>query len=426
MTSNIAKYLNEEDIVKALVQNREKIATFIDELKPDYFNSNDLKIIFKTIKTYFTKYKNPPKKNIVISLLNALVNTKTPPTTNTYQLVETLYENYEFSDDELEYIHDQIIIFIKTRMYRDVMIEGINKIDDPESFEEINDKLRKAVLWRMEEDFGTDISLVTERYAKQKEMLKDYIPFPWMDLNKVIGGGLFPKTLSTFAAASSVGKSIALDQTAFYVWSVLKKNVVVISLELSEELKGLRIDAQFTGLKIEELVKNEDKVIDAYKTLEVDDKKLIIKEYPASSINTIKISHFISRLEMYTGFQPDFIIIDYADLVLPNSMKRTGLYQDGGEVFEQLRGLAYEYKVPVLTATQLGRTAIELPPDEVNESHISESQKKMNTCDNIIGIIATSTMRAMGQATFKTIKARNGIKDMILPKTVNYSNFKFS
>ena len=129
---------------------------------------------------------------------------------------------------------------------------------------------------------------------------------------------------------------------------------------------------------------------------------------------------------MYTGFQPDFIIIDYADLILPNSMKRTGLYQDGGEVFEQLRGLAYEYKVPVLTATQLGRTAIELPPDEVNESHISESQKKMNTCDNIIGIIATSTMRAMGQATFKTLKARNGIKDMILPKTISYSNFKFS
>lgn len=426
MTSNIAKYLNEEDIVKALVQNREKIATFIDELKSDYFNSNDLRIIFKVIKTYFIKYKNPPKKNVTISLLNSLVNSKTPPTTNTYQLVETLYETYEFTDDELEYIHDQIIIFIKTRMYRDVMIEGINKIDDPESFEEINDKLRQAVLWRMEENFGTDIMKVGERYAKQKELLKDYIPFPWPDLNKVIGGGLFPKTLSTFAAASSVGKSIALDQTAFYVWSQLKKNVVVISLELSEEIKGLRIDAQFTGLKIEELVKNEDKVIEAYKSLEVDDKKLIIKEYPASSINTIKISHFISRLEMYTGFQPDFIIIDYADLILPNSMKRTGLYQDGGEVFEQLRGLAYEYKVPVLTATQLGRTAIELPPDEVNESHISESQKKMNTCDNIIGIIATSTMRAMGQATFKTLKARNGIKDMILPKTISYSNFKFS
>ena len=66
MTSNIAKYLNEEDIIKALVQNREKIATFIDELKPDYFNSSDLKLIFKVIKTYFIKYKNPPKKNILL------------------------------------------------------------------------------------------------------------------------------------------------------------------------------------------------------------------------------------------------------------------------------------------------------------------------------------------------------------------------
>jgi len=426
MTSNIAKYLNEEDIIKALVQNREKIATFIDELKPDYFNSNDLKIIFKVIKTYFIKYKNPPKKNILLSLLNTMSNSKTPPTTNTFQMVETIYETYEFTEDELAYIHDQIVIFIKTRMYRDVMVEGINKIDDPESFEEINDKLRKAVLWRMEENFGTDIMKVNERYAKQKELLKDYIPLPWMDLNKVIGGGLFPKTLSTFAAASSVGKSIALDQTAFYVWSQLKKNVVLISLELSEEIKGLRIDTQFTGLKIEELVKNEDKVVEAYKSLNVDDKKLIIKEYPASSMNTIKISHFISRLEMYTGFQPDFIIVDYADLLLPNSLKRNNLYQDGGEVFEQLRGLAYEYKVPVLTATQFGRAAIELGPDEVNESHISESQKKMNTCDNIIGIIATATMRAMGQACFKTLKARNGIKDMILPKTVSYSNFKFT
>ena len=98
MTSNIAKYLNEEDIIKALVQNREKIATFIDELKPDYFNANDLKIIFKVIKTYFVKYKNPPKKNILISLLNTLSNSKTPPTTNTFQMVENIYETYEFTE----------------------------------------------------------------------------------------------------------------------------------------------------------------------------------------------------------------------------------------------------------------------------------------------------------------------------------------
>lgn len=427
ISKKFSPWIAEEELLSALVQNRQKLTTFIDEVDPEFFNSGDCKTVFKMTKLYFEKYNAPPKKGVLLSSVQKLLASGTKGVNNTVlQTVERIFEREQLSDSELQYYHDELLKFIKTGKIRDVIFEGINKIDDPNAFEDIQEKLKNAVLWRVDETLGTDITNVKERYARQKELLDSYVPSPWSKLNSAIGGGFFNKTLSCFVAGTSVGKSIALDQVAFYAWSVLRKNVLVVSLELSEEIKSMRIDSQFLEKFLGELPSRQKEVEEAYSKINSDGKRLIIKEFPTSSVSVRKVANFTSKLSTYSNFKPELIVVDYGDLLLPNSGKRESLYSDGGAVFEALRGLAYEFNCPVVTATQFNRNSGEKTPSEVNEYDISESHKKIMTLDTCVAIVATPGMRAQGQACFKTLKARMGVKDTVLPLSVSYEYFKFT
>lgn len=427
ITQKFSPWIIEEEILSALIQNRQKLTTFIDEINPDFFNSVDCKNIFKMIRVYWEKYLSSPKKNIIVSSIQKLIAVQNgrqiSPTI--FATTDKIFDRVELSEDELQYYHDELLKFIKSGKIKDIIFEGINKIDDPEAFDKIQEDLKDAVLWKIDENLGIDITNVKERYSRQKELLDSFIPTPWGSLNNLIGGGFFAKTLSCFVAGSSVGKSIALDQIAFDAWANQKKNVLLITLELSEEMKGMRIDSHFMNRFIGELPTKEKEVEEAYSRIQTDGKRFIIKEFPTSSIIVRKVSQFISRLEMYSGFRPELIVVDYADLLIPNSGKREGLYADGAAIFEALRGISYEYNCPVITATQFNRNAGEKPPAEINEFDISESHKKIMTLDTCVAIIATPGMRSQGQAAFKILKARMGQKDSIVPMNVSYEFFKF-
>lgn len=427
INKKFSPWIAEEELISALIQNRQKLTTFIDEIDAEFFNSSDCKNVFKMTKMYFEKYQSPPKKGVLLSSAQKLLaNSSKGISSSVIQTIERVFDRESLSDSELQYYHDELLKFIKTGKIRDVIFEGINKIDDPNAFEEIQDKLKNAVLWRIDENLGIDITDVKERYAKQNEMLQSFVASPWPALNKAIGGGFFNKTLSCFVAGTSVGKSIALDQLGFYAWSELQKNTLIISLELSEEIKSMRIDSMFLERFLGELPSRQKEVEQAYSKIESNGKRLIIKEFPTSSVSVRKVANFISKLQTYSGFEPEIIVIDYGDLLLPNSGKRESLYADGGAVFEALRGLSYEFNCPVVTATQFNRNSGEKTPSEVNEYDISESHKKIMTLDTCIAIVATPGMRAQGQAAFKTLKARMGIKDYVLPLNVSYEYFKFT
>jgi replicative DNA helicase len=411
-----------------MAQNRQKLTTFVDEVDPDYFNSSNCKNIFKMIKMYFEKYSSMPSKPVIISSIQKLMGSQEKGSNinaDIFKTIDEVFDRKEFTNDELQYFHDELLKFIKTGKIRDVMLKGISKIDDPTAFDEIQEELKVAVLWKIDENLGIDITDVTERYLKHRDILGSFIETPWRSLSEIIGGGFYPKTISSFVAGSSVGKSIALDQVAFFSWAQLNKNVLMISLELSEEMKGLRMDTHHTKIQMHELINRESDVLAAYSKINSGGKRLIIKEFPTSSINSRKISQYVNRLQMYSGFKPDIILVDYADILLPNSNKKDSMYTAGGEVFEQLRGIAYEFEVPVVTATQFNRNYNDKPPEEVTEFDISESSKKMMTSDNMIAIVATPGMRSQKQAAFKTLKARIGQKDIIIPLTVSYENFTF-
>lgn len=420
-------WVSEEQIISGLLQSRVKLVTFLDDLDPNFFNSQHCKIIFKSIKFYFEKYNSPPTRSTLESSLHKIISDgKVQDPKGLLDLCNSVFTRPPVQDSEAQYFHDEILKFIKTAKIKDVILESITVIDDHEKFEDIQEKLKNAVLWRIDENLGVDITNVKERYTRQKEMFDSYTPSPWSSLNSVIGGGFYPKTLTCFAAASSVGKSIALDQASFYAWKDHKKEVLSITLELSEEMKGMRLDSHFTGKLFGELLHKEKEVEEAYTAFQNHGKRFVLKEFPAGSLNPRKLNAFIERLEMYSGFKPELIVVDYLALMSTNTVSKGTLYADYGEIAEALRGIATKWNCPVISAVQLNRQSIDLPPQSVSEIHVADSQRILNTVDNLIGIISTPPMRAIGEASFKVFKSRLGQKDSIVPIRVRYENFTFS
>lgn len=419
-------WMQEAEILSGLIQNKSKLTTFIDEINPDFFNSQNCKIIFKNIKFYFEKYSSSPSKAIMSSSSQKLISDgKIQDAKGLLDMIETVYERKPLDDHEVQYFHDEVLKFIKQGKIRDVILEGISNIDDPDSFDEIQEKLKNAVLWKIDENLGIDLINVKERYLRQKEMFDSYIPSPWPSLNSTIGGGFYPKTLNCFAAASSVGKSIALDQVSFFSWKEQKKNVLSITLELSEEMKSMRLDSHFTGKIFGELLHKQKEVEEAYSLIDTNGKRFVLKEFAAGTLSPRKLNAFIERLDMYSGFKPELIVVDYLSLMTPSSGKRGALYEDLGEIAESLRGIGTHWNCPVVSAVQLNRASIDLAPMNVNEIHVADSQRILNTVDNLIGIIATPAMRAVGQASMKIFKSRMGQKDKLIDMKVDYQTFTF-
>lgn len=420
-------HISEDQIISGLLQSKVKLITFLDDLDSNFFNSQNCKTMFKSIKFYFEKYNSPPTKATLESSLHKIISDgKVGDPKGLLDLCNSVFNRAPIQDSEAQYFHDEVLKFIKTSKIKDVILESITVIDDHEKFEEIQEKLKNAVLFRIDENLGIDITNVRERYSRQKQMFDSFIPSPWNSLNSVIGGGFYPKTLNCFAAASSVGKSIALDQASFFAWKEQGKNVLSITLELSEEMKGMRLDSHFTGKMFGELLHKEKEVENSYAAINTNGKRFILKEFAAGTLTPRKLNAFIERLEMYSGFKPEMIVIDYLSLMTPGSGKRGAAYEDLGEISEALRGIGTLWNCPVISAVQLNRQSIDLAPAAVSEIHVADSQKILNTVDNLVGIISTPAMRSVGEATFKVFKSRMGQKDSMVPLRVRYENFTFS
>lgn len=345
----------ENDLISSIVHDKQLCATFIEELQPEFFDNGDCRSVFKVIKTYYDNRNHVPTKEQVTSLVKRLELKSGVSSISINDVVTKVYDRPKFEEHEILHIKDELTRFIKTYKVRKAIAESIDNLENEDKFPEIEERVRSAVLWSVDDKLGTDIREVKKRYLKINNLMDHVTPTPWSKINQVIGGGLFAKTLTLFCASSSIGKSVMLDNLALWCWQELGLNVFIGSLELSEEIKGMRIDASFAEIETNKLSSNEDQVIKAYEKLGEKDNYLMIKEFGARSVSSRMISGFIRKIALHKGKKPDIIILDYQDLIMPNSMKRMSLYEDGGDVSEQIRYLGYEFECPVVSASQLGR-----------------------------------------------------------------------
>ena len=227
----------------------------------------------------------------------------------------------------------------------------------------------------------------------------------WKTMDTILYGGFNPGELNIFAGGSGSGKSLFMQNLALN-WSLQGKNVVYISLELSEELCAMRLDAMLTGMSTKDVMKNSSDVELRVKMASKKAGRLqVIQMKNGSTINDIKA--YLREYQIQHNLHVDALLVDYLDLMMPITVKVNPSDQFIKDKFvsEELRNLATELGILFVTASQLNRSAVD--EIEFDHSHIAGGISKINTADNLIGIFSSRAMRERGRVQIQFMKTRS-------------------
>ena len=272
-------------------------------------------------------------------------------------------------------------------------------------YDPVEKLIKDAVQISLTKDMGTDY------FADPAARINKYfnsggqVSTGWPQLDRLLYGGFSRGELNIFAGGSGSGKSLLMMNIALN-WLQQGLSGVYISLELSEELTSLRTDAMLTDMSTKEIRKDIDHATLKVKMMQKKSGEYRVKGLPAQS-NINDIRSYIKEVQIQTGIKVDFIMVDYLDLLMPVSAKVSpnDLFVKDKYVSEELRNLAKELGVLMVTASQLNRSAVE--EAEFDHSHISGGISKINTADNVFGIFTSRAMKERGKYQIQCMKSRS-------------------
>jgi len=273
------------------------------------------------------------------------------------------------------------------------------------NYDPVEKLIKDAVQISLTKDLGTDYF---DDPKARLTALKDnngQISTGWPTLDKKLFGGFNRGELNIFAGGSGSGKSLFMQNLSVN-FATAGLNGVYLTLELSEGLCAMRIDSMLANVSTREIFKDIDTVEMKVKMVGKKSGKLRIKYMPAQS-NVNQIRAYLKELQVQTGMKLDFIMVDYLDLVMPVSAKVSpnDLFVKDKYVSEELRNLAKEFNILMVTASQLNRAAVE--EIEFDHSHIAGGLSKINTADNVFGIFTSRAMRERGRYQIQLMKTRS-------------------
>jgi KaiC/GvpD/RAD55 family RecA-like ATPase len=251
----------------------------------------------------------------------------------------------------------------------------------------------------------------TDYFANPSERINKYfnsggqVSTGWPQLDRLLYGGFSRGELNIFAGGSGSGKSLVMMNIALN-WLQQGLSGVYITLELSEELTSLRTDAMLTNMSTKDIRKDIDTTELKVKMVAKKSGQYRVKGLPAQS-NINDIRSYLKEVQIQTGIRVDFVMVDYLDLLMPVSAKVSpnDLFVKDKYVSEELRNLAKELGILMVTASQLNRSAVE--EIEFDHSHISGGISKINTADNVFGIFTSRAMKERGKYQIQCMKSRS-------------------
>lgn len=392
----------EEIILKALLSNDEYFALIFPYLKKQLFEDSLNAEIFELIEKFYKKYgKEPTLKDIAIFLKNQNI-----PDKRKQELAKQLKT---LADTQLPENENAMLQEIQEYLQRAHLTLGI--LESAEIIEKGDDfnKVIALIEGALQIDFDRDLGLLynnslSERwkYYTTREL---GISTGLKCLDKDMNGGWRSKTLNIVVAPSHGGKTMFLiNSTANLL--LRKKNVIYFTLEIPELEIAKRIDANLLSTPTWDLSKMSQEEYFS-KMQKLDLGQLVIKEYPAGTLNTLKIKNVLKKLKAKEGFDPDIIVIDYLGIMASSRLSLSsagGLYQYYKLISEELHALAKELDKPILTAAQLNRSAYN--NTDAGMDLISDSIGIVQTADTIIAMLSSEKMRQENQVLLKFLKNR--------------------
>lgn len=347
----------EKIILSNLLHNEAFIRKTTAFLKPEYFHKDSDKILFKLIERYIDKYNQPPTKEAI-----ALDLEKVPIQEVLFEDCKKKLEELDKVEHQLEWLVDTTEKFCQDKALYNALMESIKIVDDEKDISKgsIPQILSDALAVSFDTNIGHDFLEDADARYDFYHLAENKVAFDIDMLNKITKGGIATKTLTIILAGTGVGKSLAMCH--FAAANLMdNKNVLYITLEMSEEKIAERIDANLLNMKIDDLEKAPRDYYNK-QISKVKDKtlgKLIIKEYPTSAAHANHFRHLLNELKMKKRFVPDIIYIDYINICASSRVKAGGSvnsYTYIKSIAEEIRGLAVEFDVPIVSATQVTRS----------------------------------------------------------------------
>src|SRR5210317_383454 len=316
----------------------------------------------------------------------------------------TLQEIPELNEGHLDWCMQEFEGFTKRKELERAILKSADLLEKGE-YDPVEKLIKDAVQISLTKDMGTDYF---EDPRARLLAIKDnngQVSTGWPTMDKRLFGGMNRGELNIFAGGSGSGKSLFMQNIAIN-WITQGLNGVFLTLELSEELCAMRMDSMVANVSTKEIFKDLDTIEIKLKMVGKKSGKMRIKYMPAQS-NVNQIRAYLKELEVQTGQKTDFIMVDYLDLVMPVSAKVSpnDLFVKDKYVSEELRNLAKEFNILMVTASQLNRSAVE--EIEFDHSHISGGISKINTADNVFGIFTSRAMRERGRYQIQLMKTRS-------------------
>jgi archaellum biogenesis ATPase FlaH len=372
-------------------------------LKAEYFTETDEKTVFEEVSNYFDKYtKTPTIEALLINLEN-----NTSLQDGVVKSSKTIVQEIGSHQDETpqDWLIDEAEKWCKDRAIYIAVMDSIEVLDEKSqrSRGDIPELLKDALSVSFDTHIGHDQLEDADDRWEFYHTEEEKIPFDLEYFNKITKGGIPNKTLNICLAGTGVGKSLFMcHMGASHL--MMNKNVLYITLEMSEEKIAERIDANILNIPIGDLNQFGKKV---EKLKNKTQGKLIVKEYPTASAHVGHFRHLLQELEIKKDFKPDIIFVDYLNICASHRIKPgagANSYTLVKSIAEELRGLAVEFDVPIMSATQTTRSGYGSTDIELTDT--SESFGLPATADLMFALITSDELEELDQLVVKQLKNR--------------------
>jgi replicative DNA helicase len=394
-------------ILRNLLHNEEYIRKVIPFIKSEYFEDPNQKIIFEEILKFIQEYNELATKEV----LSIEVEKRQDINENSFREISQIISYLENIPSEFNWLVDTTEKWCRDRAIYLALMESIHIADgkdDNKNRDSIPSILSDALAVSFDTHVGHDYLVDYEKRYESYHRKEEKIEFDLEYFNKITKGGLPNKTLNIALAGTGVGKSLFMCHVASSAL-LQGRNVLYITLEMAEERIAERIDANLLNVPIQDigdLPKSmfESKVNSLAKKTQ---GSLIIKEYPTASAHAGHFKSLLSELALKKSFRPDIIFIDYLNICSSSRYKSNfsvNSYSYVKAIAEELRGLAVEFNVPIVSATQTTRSGYGNSDVELTDT--SESFGLPATADLMFALISTEELEQLGQIMVKQLKNR--------------------
>ena len=384
------------------------LASIADFVKPEYFKDKAIASIFNIIKEFTEKRNKLPTTTEIKSYLVS---------NEQKESFKVLVKSFNEIDKTLdkEELYDNTERFLKEKAVYHTMLNVAEDVSSGEvDTSVVLDKFEKSCNINLVTDLGLELYSDVDKLIDDLNSVERYVPSKWEWLDNNLGGGFLEagKALYVFAGETNIGKSIFLGNIASNM-AKDGKNVLLVTLEMSELLYARRLCSNVTKIPMKELADNTPSIKQAMKD---QGGKIFIKEFPPATITANQLKAFIKKFEEQ-GIKIDAIVLDYLNLM--HSTLGNNSYERIKHVTEQVRAMSYLFNCPIISATQLNRAGFDT--DNPDLATISESIGLAATADAIISIFQNEEDRGIGIIRLGMMKNRYGPRGITQAMRIDYS-----